>query len=102
MIQRSGGARFQLESPQPIAVEGKRRRQDLERHIPPNSRVTCSVDLPHPPGPDRGDDFVRPEARTNADCHEERRNYMVGAFVTTDSCHAGGRVLDAELMASDS
>jgi hypothetical protein len=70
MIECSGGPRFQVESAQAIAVEGKGRRQNLDRHFPPDARVARPVDLPHPARPDGRDDLVRPQARAGTHCHE--------------------------------
>ena len=42
-------------------VRKKRRREHLDRDLALKPRVACPVDLPHPAGAERAQDFVRPQ-----------------------------------------
>ena len=52
------GSRFTFESPQPIRVRRKRRRQDLDGDMTAEAWIVRKVDLAHPTGPEEGHDLV--------------------------------------------
>ena len=62
MVQRRGRARFLLEALQPFGVGRQAGGQDLDRYLASEPRVARAIDLPHPAGAERGDDFVGAEA----------------------------------------
>ena len=72
MIQNAGRPRLLLEAPQAIRVGGKRRRQDFDRDVAPESRVLGPIDLPHPSRAEGGQDFVRAEACSGCQRHRAR------------------------------
>ncbi len=63
VVQRGDGARFLLDTPQPVCVLRQRLRQHLDRHVAPEPRVSCAVHFPHASGAQRRDDLIGPEFR---------------------------------------
>ena len=66
MIERRQHARFLAETRQPIGVIRKGRRQDLDRDITTQAGIVRAIDLAHPTGAERRDDFVRSKASARA------------------------------------
>ena len=62
MIERGEQSRFALESRHAIGVGRERRRQDLHRDVAIELRVARAIDLSHPAGAERGENFVGAEA----------------------------------------
>ncbi len=60
--ERRRRAHFALEAPPAVRVARKRLLQDLDRHLPPESRVPGPIDLAHPARTDDGDHFIGSEA----------------------------------------
>ena len=50
MIERGGGARLLLETPQAVRVGGKRCRQNLDGDVAVQARVARAIDLAHAAG----------------------------------------------------
>jgi hypothetical protein len=46
--------------------------EDLDRYTPIEPGVSSLIDLPHPPGTDEGDDFVRAETDAGREGHGRR------------------------------
>ena len=69
VIQGPGDVDLELESPEPVGTGRKGLGQDLDRDLPPDAGVPRTIDLPHAPGRDRGQDLVGPQLRTRIDCH---------------------------------
>ena len=59
VIQRSRGERLLLEASQPVRVQRKRLRQNLNRHIPFQTRVAGAVHLAHSSRAEQANDLVR-------------------------------------------
>jgi hypothetical protein len=53
MIQGRDRPSFLLEAPQPVSIARKRFRQNLDRHIAVETRVTGAVHLSHAAGTER-------------------------------------------------
>jgi hypothetical protein len=62
MVQRRQDARLSLEARQTCGVVGKRLWQDLDGDVAAQARVTGAIDLAHPAGADRREDFVNSQA----------------------------------------
>ena len=74
MIERCQHARLPAEAREPIGVVGKGRRQGLDRDITTQAGIVGAIDLAHPTGAERRDDFVRSKATASGQlCHAERR-----------------------------
>ena len=58
MVERAGGARFLLESPQTRFIM-RPRGQGLDRHVTPESRVPRAIHFAHSASADERDDLVR-------------------------------------------
>jgi hypothetical protein len=61
MIQRREHACFALEPRQPVRIVNDRVGQDLDCDVALEARVERAVDLAHPTGAERADDFVGTE-----------------------------------------
>src|SRR5687768_5751638 len=59
MIQGGKQLRLPLEPCQPVCIRGKVLRQELQRHVAPQTRVVRTVDLTHATDADKRLDFVR-------------------------------------------
>jgi hypothetical protein len=73
MIQRGSRARFLFETPQPVRIGRKERRQDLDRNVAAEPYIFRAEDLTHTAGTDRGEDLVRPEFASGSDGHRKLR-----------------------------
>ena len=69
MIQRGQRFRFALEPRDPLGIGDEQLRQDLDRDFALKLRVPRAINLPHPPGAKRREDFVRAEARAGGQSH---------------------------------
>ncbi len=58
MVETARGRGLLLEAVETIRVLGERRGQDLDRDLALEPRILRAVDLAHPPGADRREDFV--------------------------------------------
>jgi uncharacterized protein len=67
MIEHPRRPRLLLESAHEIGA--RRAGKDFQRHVPPDARVACTVDLPHPARPDEGKDLIRPELLSRLQFH---------------------------------
>jgi hypothetical protein len=65
MIERGQRLRFALEAGEAIAIIREGVRQDLQRDVTMQLRVTGAIDLAHPTRTDRREDFV--DAKSGAD-----------------------------------
>ena len=72
MVERGDGPSLALETVAAFGIECRRVWQHLERDEPIEPRVARFVDLAHAPAAERGDDFVRPEARPCGERHSRR------------------------------
>src|SRR5262249_30448092 len=72
VVERGDALRLALEARAELRVGRELRGQQLDGHVPLESRVTRLVDLAHPPRTERSADLVRPEAGG-------RREYRRGA-----------------------
>ena len=63
VVERRGGARFQLEAAQAIGVIGEGRGEDLDGHRAPELGVVRPVHFAHAPGVHERDDVVAPQSR---------------------------------------
>jgi hypothetical protein len=61
--------RFAREARQPIGIGREQLRQDLQRDIAIELRVTRAVDLSHPAGAKWGEDFVRTDSGASRQGH---------------------------------
>ena len=62
VIERGGGARLELESPEAVRVRGDLGPQHLDRDDAVEARIAGFVNLAHPAGADRGQNLVGTEA----------------------------------------
>jgi hypothetical protein len=67
--QRRDGPRLALEAETTARIGHGRRRQDLHRHPPPETRVDGFEDLAHSAGTDAPDDFIRTKPRAGWQGH---------------------------------
>lgn len=73
MVERTGGLRLLLETPQAFGVGGKRGRKHLDRDIAPQSGVRRAIYLSHSAFANFGADFVAAESCAGSDAHRTRR-----------------------------
>ena len=69
VVQDPGRAGLLLEAAQAVGVGGEGGRQDLDRHLAAEARVSRAVDLSHPPRSDRREDLVGPESGAGLQRH---------------------------------
>jgi hypothetical protein len=74
MVERGEDAGFATEARDPIGIVDEGRRQGLDRDVAAEPRVVRPVDFTHPPGAERRDELVRPEARAHEERHLRRRS----------------------------
>jgi len=65
MLERGKDLRFALKPGEPFCVAGERVRQDLQRNIARQPRVTGTIDLAHAAGAERAGDLVRADPRAD-------------------------------------
>ena len=81
MIERGEQLRLAFETSQSIGIGRKRLRQHLDCNITLQSRIARSIHFAHSASTDGGDDFIRPEARSN----RQRHRYLVGTRAFSSS-----------------
>jgi hypothetical protein len=64
VIQRSEDLRFALKAREPCAIGSEVGRKNLDRDLPLQPRVGCTIDLAHAAGAERAGDLVRTETRS--------------------------------------
>ena len=69
VIQRGGGARFELEPPEAIRVSGHLRWQQLQRDVTSELRVVREIDLAHAAGTEQRANDIRPDGRARRQGH---------------------------------
>ena len=69
VIQRSNGARFLLEAAHSIGIGREGLRQDFDRDIAIQTRITCAIHLAHATRTERRDDFIGTQASARAQGH---------------------------------
>jgi hypothetical protein len=99
MIQRRERRRLAFKPSQPFGIAGKLLGQDLQRNIPPQARVTCTIHLAHAAGPQRADDFVWTYEGAGNESHAECVRMLQGRV---HGCHASESIFDAYLAGYDS
>ncbi len=70
MVQRGRRTRFLLEAVKALRIAGKTGREDFDGDVAPEARIARAIDLTHPTGTQRGNDFVGAEARPSRQGHE--------------------------------
>jgi hypothetical protein len=75
MIQRGEEVCFALKPGNPVRIVDEAVRDHLEGDVTIESRITRSVHLAHPAGPDGGDDLVGAEARAGGERHSFALDY---------------------------
>ena len=93
MVECGRRAGLLLESLKPRRVGGKRCGENLDRDVAIQSRVAGFVDLAHPAGAERCQDFVQAEASTSGKRHELHRL----RFQPTDLHEEAREVVNATL-----
>jgi hypothetical protein len=73
MIESRGGARLLLEAPERLGA-GDVRRQDFQRDVAVELRITGAVNLSHSAGADRRDDAIRPNRESGLESQRVRRS----------------------------
>ena len=76
MIERARGARFLLESPQPVGIAGEIGGQNLDGNFAAQSRIFRAVHFTHAARAQRRDDLVGPEF-----CARSQSHLCVGLYV---------------------
>jgi hypothetical protein len=71
MIERCERLGFACESGESVGVIGERIREDLQRDVAIEFRVTRPIHLPHPAFADLGGDFVDAETGTGCEGHRK-------------------------------
>jgi hypothetical protein len=69
VVQRTGGARLLLESPEPIRIIRDRGGQDLDRHVAPEPCIPGAIHLAHSALADGRGDLVWAESCTGRQGH---------------------------------
>ena len=69
MIERGQHLRLTMKSRQAFRIGRKEFRQDLQRDVATEPRITCAIHLAHSAGADGGEDLVRFEACTGTEAH---------------------------------
>src|SRR5262249_60778977 len=92
MIGRRQHARLAFEARQSIGVRGEGRRQDLDRYVTPQPRVARPIDLAHPAGADRRQNFIRAQRRTSS-------QHRCSASLSGERVASGERVRPAKSLA---
>jgi hypothetical protein len=69
VIERGHGLRFAVETRDAVRIARIRLRQHLDRDAPIQLGVVREIDLAHPAGPKKADDFVRSETGTRGQRH---------------------------------
>jgi hypothetical protein len=69
MIQPAGCARFSFEANDARRIVGERFRQNLDRHLPAQARVTRAVDFAHAAASERGVDLIATQHRARHEPH---------------------------------
>ena len=72
VVKRGNGARLALEAVAPVCIGGDV-FGNLDRDLPPQTRVLRAEDLAHPARAKRAGDFVWTEAGASTDRHDEGR-----------------------------
>jgi hypothetical protein len=75
MIERGQEPRFAREPRQALGVAGKRRWQDLDRHVAPELFIVGAIHLAHAADADEGGHFVDAEAGAWGDGQSVAVNY---------------------------
>ena len=87
VVQRRERLGLPLETHQPIGVGRERLGQDLERDVAIEPGIAPAIDLPHPPGPKRGDHFIRADSGAGTQAHR-RHHGMGGSNLAIDAAGA--------------
>ena len=61
VVERGGGARFQLEAVEALRIGREARRQHLDGDVAAEARIAGPIDLAHAAGAEQRDDLVGPE-----------------------------------------
>jgi hypothetical protein len=69
MVERCEHAGFALEAVETISIGGESRRENLERDVASEPRISGPKDLAHAAGAKHGLNFERAEARSRRKCH---------------------------------
>ena len=72
MVEGPGGARFVLEAPQTLRRHFQVGRDDLDRNVAAEPRVTGAIDLAHAARPQRHHDLVGAKTQTRRERHSSR------------------------------
>jgi hypothetical protein len=70
MVEHAQRLCFLLETAETVAIRGRIRGQDLDRHVPPQAGVAGAVDLTHASLAQRGKHLVGTEARARCERHD--------------------------------
>ena len=90
MVQSGDRARFLFEAAQPIGLRDELRRQNLDRDIATQPAVACTIDLAHTSRADRGDHFIRTEARAGRERHGFGFQFTITLIGPERSARASG------------
>src|SRR6185369_12587902 len=71
MVQRGENLGFSAETAMPVRIGRDQLRQNFERHVTIELRVTRAIHLTHTAGANRGQNFVRSEACTGREGHRD-------------------------------
>jgi len=82
MIERTRRTSFLLEAPQSICISRERRRQNLDRYVAPQSRITRAIDFTHPARAERGDDFVWTKSCTWRKRHRSNFSFQQSLLIS--------------------
>src|SRR5687768_1391515 len=82
MIQRREGLGLALKAGDAFRIICERRRENFDGDLSAELQVFCAIDLPHPAGAERGDDFIGAEAGAEGEAHSGRGQYQ-GQEVTS-------------------
>ena len=88
MVQRRGRARLLLEPREPLPIQSQRLRQDLDRHLAAEPRISRPVDLSHPARTEGRQDLVVAEASAGGECHGKTVTAILAASIV-ETCPRG-------------
>src|SRR6187402_194893 len=90
MRQRRDGFGFAIEARQPLRITRDGFRKNLDRDVSIESRIARAIDLSHPAGPKRAQDFVSSEAAAGRERHWRVSLAAVRPFDVTQAVRVAG------------
>ena len=93
MIQGRRSQRLLLKPAQPVPVERKRRRQNLDRNFPLEASVARPINLAHPARTQRRNNFIRTKPRARGKIHKR----PIITQPESETSHRGNRSMSGKV-----